>query len=311
MWDDEGTALGLVGAPIYSGQVIPKNFVLEVFTILNETAPALATALTIASTIRTVPVDYRVRGSYEDDAAPTVVTDYQVQMPARGGGQDLLLDGSNLTLGALTVWPDQSGNANDLPLYWFGIGTPTAEQASDGLVFKDSVYVHFEGATIGISSVSQIYRSVFIVFQVASWMPGARIIKLANGLDLTLGLTGGNRDVLLNTVSMGFPALADNTNYLLELHFEQSGGNLIVTGGIYGDQEGAASLATGATPTASVLNIHQTTYDTDLKVAEVGCYLVTPSAAIKKAERDYLITKYIGWTTDLNFNADVAGDDNP
>ena len=308
MWDDEGTALGLVGAPIYSGQVIPKNFVLEVFTILNETAPALATALTIASTIRTVPVDYRVRGSYEDDAAPTVVTDYEVQMPARGTGHTVLYESESLPAvgAALANWPDLSGNgrALDTPT-----GTPTTVGPST--LFKNLPYAVFgSGDEIEPSDSGAGYDEIFIACNIQTIVSGDYILSDGSIVVKLLVAVGGEYQLSFNgvTVDIDFPL---NTDLLFHVIYKSAGGsNIQIAVNVYGDYEASYSvtLLVGVSPVG--LKVHAAASASIVKIAAIsGFYQAT--AAVIDAERDYLITKYIGWTTDLNFNADVAGEDNP
>lgn len=324
MWDDEGTALGLVGAPIYSGQVIPKNFVLEVFTILNETAPALATALTIASTIRTVPVDYRVRGSYEDDAAPTVVTDYQVQMPARGTGHlalfgadyfdSIFIQFSAPLTTPLTTWNDESGNAGNLDQL---TNTPVVVGIAD-TSFKNRFKAQFAAASVNTGSAVDYYGG-FIAINADGWTDGDYI--LSGLFPITMFNSGGDNDIKISGVAAGLN-IPLNTDVLIAFRCRVTFGspNATIYVDTYGDYE-VSSSATGAhttTPLAS-LELGDPTGSDNLQVAAlsllpgVTSWTITQVAddANFKAERDYLITKYIGWTTDLNFNADVAGEDNP
>lgn len=72
LWDDEDAA---VDAPLYTGQVVKKNFALEIWNLNGETTAVQAEELEISLSIREAITDYTVEPEeFEDDDSPETVT---------------------------------------------------------------------------------------------------------------------------------------------------------------------------------------------------------------------------------------------
>lgn len=65
LWEGVGEVLN---ERVYAGQIIKKNFVLEVWSTQPNTEVSLATAFNLALSIRKIPITYASLDNYEDDA---------------------------------------------------------------------------------------------------------------------------------------------------------------------------------------------------------------------------------------------------
>ena len=312
LWDDLGQALGLIGAPVYDGQVIPKNFVLEIWTIKDQTAPELASPLTITTTIRKLWDDARDVSSYEDDDDPRLVTDYDIQMPSRGTGHSGLYTNSNFVGSvfptALASWLDESGNGYDLDQKAGTVQIPAGPYAN----WKTEVPVHFSslgGELAAAVAGSPAPESIYLTFRTDSWVTGDKLVQ--GSFNVAFQDNAGSNDIRWAGTNFGldFPL---NTDILLFLSFYQILGNWYCTASSYGDYETSVTIGPVATSKANaVFQIADAGNTMTLEMTEVAVFDSPPAIAVAEAERDYLINKYIGWLVEGSFNSEVAGEDNP
>ena len=312
VWDDDSQALGLVGAPVYNGQTIPANFVLEIFTILNITAPVNAAAITLNTTVRTVPTSYTDDSAFEVDDSPTLVTDYQVAMPARGTGHAALYESSSLTEGTPITWPDTSGNNLNLV---FPTGTLLSLITTDGSVFKNNRYIRFDDGRLAITPATPFVPTIsFTVFNIETFVDGARINTLNNSATLNMWDDGGVKKLRIGGEDINF-TLQEDVNYLLYVRLSALAGDILIEAEIWGDTEGSvlATISTSVLANSTLQLGDIVVSGFKVRIAEAVIFTdVAITNAVKFAERDYLITKYIGWTTDLSWNdPNLVGVDNP
>lgn len=116
LWEDDNFILGDVAAPLYVNEIIKANFVLEVWSLNGETSVDQASAMTLITSLKTAPTDYRdvsaIALAYEealtyDDLLVTfdttetgfIVTTNEF---VRYLGEDIVATGTNVT-----QWTDE------------------------------------------------------------------------------------------------------------------------------------------------------------------------------------------------------------
>lgn len=117
LWSAVGEVLN---EPLYNGEVIKKNFVLEIWTVQNTTNVSLATAINIKTSIRKIPDTYASLDEYADntvvqEAASQNISVSLTAVPTTGlvahyKNENILQAG-----GFVTSWVDSVGGFNLSP----------------------------------------------------------------------------------------------------------------------------------------------------------------------------------------------------
>lgn len=88
LWQDTNFVLNDDGAPIYNGQIIKKNFVLEIWSLNGQSTASQASSIRMFSSLRSLPTDINV------------TTDYALAV----GAEFTTLDNTNPTLPAVPTY---------------------------------------------------------------------------------------------------------------------------------------------------------------------------------------------------------------
>ena len=106
--------------PLYTNQLIGKNFVLEIWTLQGQTTSSQDEAITLFTSLRTMPTDYRDTTAYAIAEGAEVLFS---ELQGSGGTGELITDNLvfhyksddvDLADGPVATLPDKSGNGYDL-----------------------------------------------------------------------------------------------------------------------------------------------------------------------------------------------------
>lgn len=202
---------GLHTAPLYTNQLIKKNFVLEIWTIQGQVSSVLLDTFRLITSVRSVP------------SSPWSVSDYAL---ATGTAHqtyfaipELSLPATNLRIrwvaddladGAITDWP-----ANNDPSF---ILSGNATKASGGSTFNGKGYVNFNGTTDELSGIilspATQEMALWIVCSIQSFPGMLRgIFRTDNTYGSRCGLTILNSTQLAQSLDS---SVGDGVDYSLD-----------------------------------------------------------------------------------------------
>lgn len=216
LWEDENLVLN--GVPLYTGQIIKKNFCLEIWTLNNGGVDIVQdSALRLVSGIRRTITDFTAMpADYSDadgDAAdsllsPAVVVpsllappDVAYRLPAGWWRSD---SGVTLVLPDNTIdqWDDLSGNGYHLE------SSAPVPFVANGFGPKNKPYLLFDHAPRQLANVGWpapppvAFRCYYFVLQMPIWevnrtimLDGARVFSMAPADKQLRLVNGGNADV--------------------------------------------------------------------------------------------------------------------
>jgi len=180
LWEGVGEVLSSVN--LYNGELIKKNFVLEVWTIENGTSVVNQAAIPITLSIRAVPSNYRDLSNYSAGSGTEVqplVNSNDLNLPSGVTPLYRLDAGSGVTLepgGDVDYWTDaqngyimqRSGSSFALPTYTAVdsniIGKPAVNIIADSFLFE-STSNHFTD------------KIMFAVFKLTTYVSAEQIMK--------------------------------------------------------------------------------------------------------------------------------------
>ncbi len=225
-----GFVLNDEAAPMYAGQVILGNFVIECWNLEDETDMILVDDLVLESSIRTVPSDLRDLSDVEL-AEGTVVSYAELQGDATTNPQlpdDISSvydwNADDLLAGAVSSWVDNrasldltQGNAAQQPL---------ATVAG----INGHNYVTFDGVqdnlSTGAGNGSNVFQ-MYLVMRQKAWNNNRSIIGFGAGSDdLTLKQSGSTPQLIVNgngTLTAVDDDLALNTWAIVRVTLDQNG----------------------------------------------------------------------------------------
>lgn len=150
LWGDDNLVLN--GVSLYSGQVIKKNFCLEIWSLNGETTATLDESITLRSGIMQVITDYSDTPADTEDATGSAVSSLNADAvpsltPSSFGTLRLWLKADAGVTGdpLVTAWDDQSGNGYNLEV---AIDSPS--YSTTGFGDKSLPYIRFPGANEGL-----------------------------------------------------------------------------------------------------------------------------------------------------------------
>ena len=180
LWSAVGEVLN---EPLYNGQIIKKNFVLEIWTVQNNTNVSLTSAINIKTSIRKIPDTYALLDEYADntvvqEAASQNIIVASAAVPTTGLLAHYKNENIVNTGAAVTSWTDSVGGFN------LGVFAGVTEYVSNALFgYKGA---RFNG--VGILQALNPFTSlggpgddlVFAVCKQNNWVDTHRIFGVIN-----------------------------------------------------------------------------------------------------------------------------------
>jgi hypothetical protein len=180
LWDDGD--LRLPNVELYAGQIIKKNFCIEVWSLLDSTTATQLTDITLRTGIMRAVTDLTSTPADFSDASGTAatlaITPLTLASPASYGTLNLWLKsdtGITLDGSDATDWEDQSGAgysltrdaSADVPVY-----------VSSGFGDHDKPYLRFlnDRYLAKLTSPASAFQCYYIALQVDVWASGGTII---------------------------------------------------------------------------------------------------------------------------------------
>ncbi len=218
LWQDVGEVLNV---PLYNGEVIKKNFVLEVWNVLNSTTVSNAAALNIITSVISVPTNFR------NLAATALATGTEVPYTdvAISGSTEVETNFSpsyrwradGYTSGA-TDWPDKTGGY-DLLANAFADLSSTAKTSSDSAIQnRASIATAVSSGATGITSITANCYAFYALIKINAWNSGRRLFSTNAFVIEQAGSSPAHRITWLDdgstTDSIDIP-VADGNYYLI------------------------------------------------------------------------------------------------
>jgi hypothetical protein len=180
LWNTTGNVLS--SAELYTGQLIKKNFVLEVWTLEDGVSVQLDEAVNFYLSIRAVPTDYRDLSAFSDatgtEVNPVVNTN-DINLPAGVAPLYRLDATTGVTLeggGDVNYWTDavagyimqRSGSSS---------GLPTFTAADAAIIGKSSVNIVADSFLFESTSNHFTDKIMFVVFKLTSYSSAEQLFK--------------------------------------------------------------------------------------------------------------------------------------
>jgi hypothetical protein len=173
LWDHAD--LVLPNVPLYNGEVIRRNAVLEIWNVNGQATASQTTPIRMTASIRRVISDFSAMpADYEDATAAAVASlqsaDIVLPNPSAYGTLNLWLKadaGVTQAGGLVTKWADQSGHAYDL--------TPLIDSPgllANGFGARNQPYLRFTAPDDGLVNAgapAAAFQSYYIAMQVFTW----------------------------------------------------------------------------------------------------------------------------------------------
>jgi len=320
LWSGVGETLN---EPLYNGQIIKKNFVLEIWNTQQYSTVSLVNAINVKLSIRKIPFTYASLDDYADNNYVIEISDQKnVQnTPTLSVADTALLsaqykaDALNFAEGAaVTTWVDSSGNGNDLvfsnsnvnySLVNFGINNkPQVRLYRSGLITY--------GATIG--AVQAIYMALRI-----NSLLDTRTIYDDGARLLVINSATGNLDLTYNGSTISLPLADLVTIPIIVVMYRTNGpftiNNMeIVKMNAFDIQFGFAQSVSANfnNPATTKVSLGDASVDVGLNkvdIAEVLAFssgIVITGAGRDAAIKGYLAMKYGGgFALPMVFNSDI------
>lgn len=179
LWDSIGEVLN---EPLYNGQVIKKNFVLEIWNTANFTEVSLAEALNVKLSIRKIPITYASLDEYADnelviEASSQIVSPPTPVLPTTGLLAHYLPTGLNGSPN-ITSWSDLVGGFNLAAFAGNSVLVPNAIGSFNGVRFFGTGILQGLNpfASLGAAGVNLL----FAVIKQNTWTSGDTILAIVD-----------------------------------------------------------------------------------------------------------------------------------
>lgn len=240
LWNDDNLMVGAETCPLYNGEKIKKNFVIEIWnlgtegTVLNSTVEVEnTTAITLETSIREYPSDFRDLDDTEIEGdtvnnedllntnvfpipAPSYIQPYFIStagVEGAGVGQ------------AVTFWRDQSILAKDIGSSGTA-GKPIHDGSESDLSNKPALDFTGGSKTIQRSTADVTVTQGWLLFKHTSWTNGHDILKIqSGGQGLLIEQAAGTPDITITVDGIGSVVIDSavlDTYYILEYHIDNS-----------------------------------------------------------------------------------------
>lgn len=293
-WTDDNAVMPNI--PLYDGEVIPKNFVIEVWNLNGQTTVSNTSSTVVGLSLRKIVTDFSIAPADYDDSEPTIIPASSISVslvagPSLPTGIYVHYDSANIVTNPVSSWPDSSGNAKNLTQAT-GAFQPTLLAVNPGAGSFSAV--DFDGVNdfLKTGAISKDATLYFVINQ-KSWTALDTILSfLASGTrrirqvgdQPTLGYVASGTSPLF-TVS----DLPIGTWGILTVQLSVAGPNTI--------QIGAFTAASGATGQLSVLAVGADNDGSNaaaIQLLEIIGYDALHDAATQLQVRQYLANKYFG-----------------
>lgn len=321
LWDDDDFVAGNDAAPLYDSEVIKANFCLEVWS-LEGVDEIEQTAITLITTLRTVPVDVRsVSAVSLEPLAALDFADLQsttVLAKSPVAGMNCWLDAND----SFTIVKDGSDFVSEwgspdpaLPIMSQATGANQPKWISTGAFGAAFPYIRFNDADNVRKMVSDVAfeaRSFFAVINQVTWTSGnelltgavRRVRQSGSTPDLQIGITS-----VINTLSLA----TLNNWFILRVDLLSASSSRARLYDIDSLVEESTDSAGSIIPTSAALEFGDAAIGADFAIAEFLGYPVVLSDANGDLVIAYLQQKYSGAapaTSGLTFNTGSAWLDN-
>lgn len=294
-WTDDDAVLPNV--PLYDGELLPKNIVLECWSLNGQTSVSNDDETVVGLSLRKIVTDFSIAPADYDDSDPTIIPASSISVSLVAGpslpiGSAFHYDAASLALGAVSSWADSSGNGRHL-VQATGANQPTAIAVV--MAGGNFQAVSFDGINDYLTDALAINKDVtlYLMMNQVAWKLYAAVLGLdaaatahvlqfsePYNLNLTLASTASD------ATELGIGAFG-----ILTIQLKTAPGlNNIKIGefpthdSIFGRQLERFSVGadyTGANPSS-------------IQVAEILSYNALHDAATQLQVRQYLANKYFG-----------------
>lgn len=312
LWTDNNFVLNDAAAPLYTGQLIKKNFVLEIWSFVGQTTAVQATAIRMISSVRSIPTDLTVATDYAlaTGAEFTQLNNIAPSLPFSPAHRWSLVDSS------WYPWTDSIGGVQLLatanaPLY----------VAPDSTWFKGSLlFASGSDRTLQGTIPSKAWTNcTFYIVAALNTAPGFQrtLFELTNYIAARMGNVDKVRIAGWNTGFSDF-TIADTLPHIfafsiVDLGSSQSGLTLQIDDTFVGGALIDPPRITAALPVI-VSGIYSGSHLGTINLAEIMVFsqLIPFGSADDIAIKQYLSNYHFGAIPlPLTFHANVAWLDNP
>jgi len=285
LWGDIGELMPTV--PLYNGEVIKKNCVIEIWNIESSLIVSNAAELQITTSIRSIPEDYSAVANKEDTDASAAVQPLSLvnAMPASPAITGLQfryrLDDATLSGAAIVTIPDLSGNSRTMTTV---VNAPTVA-TSGGVTEANRTYASISATNraVGFDGSDNITcKHVFFVFRPTTHSAN-KIIAKGGGIDFRQ--VGGGTALIQARVGAVDTELEAPTGvtYIVEAYTDYDGADYYTKFNLYDIYGNLLTTATsGATVTPGA--------DTDVYIGD--------SAGANSVLMNFL--EYFGYSDELS-----------
>lgn len=229
LWGDIGEIIPEV--PLYTGQVIKKNFVLEVWNIETSTEVSLTTALEIVLSIRTLASSFDDVSDYSESTGaeqafadlkiiatvPSLITDDLIAKYTTDDTNVYLVTATGLPGASITAWNDISGNANNLtPI----AGAPVLAQFSFSGTKTCAEYNNVNQC-LRKTGLNTVIRDFYMLLDLTAAGSGSYIFS-TNGNEITITSDGVDIVFTYNLSTWTIPVPASSL-FIIHFWIEETG----------------------------------------------------------------------------------------
>ena len=228
LWDHED---GVLQENIYNGEVIKKNFVIEIWNISSSNTVILDEAITLMLSIKRILTDFSNLSNYQDASSSEVSQQSQISVSpttpvlngllgwyATGSGYEGTITQSG---GLISQWNDNSGNGYNLVQ---GVDLDKPQAVLDGgftrLSFGTTRWIGRGGGFDAGTKVNGIYLVANYQFTPLN----ATVLDFGSqfGFIKNSGLGGALNIRKVNGVFVAFPSFSDSIKSQVYVRFKQS-----------------------------------------------------------------------------------------
>lgn len=285
LWGDIGEIMPTV--PLYAGEIIKKNCVIEIWNIESSTEVSLDDDFVVTTSIRSIPADYSAIADKEDTDASAAVEPLSLvsAMPSAPATTGLAfryrLQDATLSGAAIDTVPDLSGNSMTMATL---VNAPLAA-TSGSITEANRIYANISAVNKAVGydgSVAVACKHVFLVFNPDTHSANKIIVK-GGGIDMRQ-VGGGTAlmQVRVGAVDTEIEVPTDVT-YIIEAKLDYDGADYYTVFNVYDIFGNLLSTATsGAVVTPGS--------DVDIFIGDAA----GASSALMK------VLEYFGYTDELS-----------
>lgn len=301
LWDDDDFQLPNV--EMYNGQIIKKNFVLEIWSFRDETTAVQEESIRLNCGIRQVITDFSQMPADYADATGTTVTLSELQVAADEAALGHADDLAFWFSADVGIVGDPVGSWGERTTGTFPMATVTGTPSEvDGFAGSDLPGIVFidDDWMLGGVPGGQSLRAVYLLLKLTTWASGAQIYSDGARV-LTMAPTPGWLRCTYKGTDADIDVSGAADGYLLIVMDQQQQPNVVNRIRVfayttsYNHEIGNSAEVTGdpATPNVTEMSVgNPVSTAHNFMLAELLAYSIAPNTVEDEQVRAYLAAKY-------------------